>query len=120
MVDYYYIAGDRYQGSNGSIKFSDLIQNAMSYANKQKSEEFKRLRERAIKNSKDSLHKFFAPEDTSKPTVYRCIEDEGYQISTYSSNDAKMDQICKIYGELGLDIKLLKISMKEAHRVIKD
>jgi hypothetical protein len=117
LAEWYSIAEKRYDGKNGSVKFSDLLQHAMEYACAQNSNGFANLRERAMNNEKDSLHKLFVPEDTKNPAAYRCITDEGYKISTYSSNDAKMVQICKIYSELGLDVTQLLISMKEAHNL---
>lgn len=117
LAEWYSIADKRYDGKDGSVKFSDLLQHAIEYACAQNSNGFAGLRERAMNNEKDSLHKFFVPEDTKRPAVYRCITDERYKISTYSSNDAKMEQICKIYSELGLDVTQLLISMKEAHNL---
>ncbi|MBQ6995667.1 MAG: hypothetical protein IJN64_14455 [Lachnospiraceae bacterium] len=57
----------------------------------------------------------FCRERTKHPDSYKKLSNCGYEISTHTSNDAKVGQVCKIYERMGIEKNMVKFSMKEAY-----
>ena len=113
--EWYEIGGTRVDCTKTKFKFSEFIKHAMEYAYDQNPKKFNELREQAI-NSKESMYSnLFCRERTKHPDSYKKLSNCGYEISTHTSNDAKVGQVCKIYERMGIEKNMVKFSMKEAY-----
>lgn len=115
--EWYEIGECRVDCTKTKFKFSEFIKHAMEYAYSQNPEKFDELREEAIKSEKGMYSNLFCRERTKHPESFKTLSNCGYEISTHTSNDAKVGQVRRFYENMGIDRDIIKFSMKEAHNV---
>ena len=113
--EWYEIGESHVDCTKEKFKFSEFIKHAMEYAYEQNPEKFNELRDMAIKSEKSMYSNLFCRERTKHPSSYKILSNCGYEISTYTSNDAKIGQVRKVYEDMGIDKSIVKFSMKEAY-----
>ena len=98
------------------FKFANFLVDAIEYAYAYDKEKFDLLRNRAIASSESVYGNLFCRERTSNPESYRTMEC-GYEISTHSNNNTKINQVQRFYDDMGIDCNTIIFSMKEAYDV---
>lgn len=119
-VEYYKIGDKRYSSEDIKFNMADFLKNALEHAYVEKPAEFELLRKEVLETHRGDelykLHRLFEPKETD---AQKKITEKNISISTYSSNDSKMEQICQVYGKLSLNVEDIEISMKEAVDITK-
>jgi len=115
--EWYQIGETRVDCTKAKFKFADFIKHAMEYAYEQNPGKFDALREEAINSEKGMYSNLFCRERTKHPESFKILSNCGYEISTHTSNDAKVGQVRRFYENMGIDGNRIKFSMKEAHNV---
>ena len=117
-VSHYEIAGEKNDCIEEKFNCATFLAQVLNYALDNKTEEFVQLYEdvRSGIISDKALYSLFVPEKTKRPECVRVIsnDDRKISISVYSSNDQKMNQICRVYEKLGLDVQGIRLYMYEA------
>lgn len=116
QVEWYSIGETKTKCDVKKFNFANFMKEALDYAYDKNPQEFEQFRDKALADEKHSFYKVFQPELTKNPKSFKLVSPYAYRVSTFSNNDKKVEQIGKVFAELGLTDHLeeIKLSMKEA------